>query len=109
MMTKHHYRRDQLQSLLPLLRSITREIEERSAALTELEENLEALSGNPDETREVVAQIATHRRQLRLAQRELERLGCSIVGTTPLTVRIPGRIDGSDRSFVWQRGNPIAY
>lgn len=108
-MKRHAYRREEAQALLPLLRAITREIEERIHALDRIEARLEELAEESDLAHELTAQAATHRRQLRLAHRELERLGCSIVGTTPLTLRIPGRVDGADHSFVWQRGNPVPH
>jgi len=38
---------------------------------------------------------------------ELDHLGCSVVGTEPLTIRIPGRVGEARRSFVWQTGDPI--
>jgi hypothetical protein len=38
-----------------------------------------------------LAEAAAHKRGLRLAREELEKLGCSVVGMEPLTFRIPGR------------------
>jgi hypothetical protein len=46
------------------------------------------------------------RRELRLARAELERLGCRVVGTDPVTIRIPGRIGSINKSFVWRTTDP---
>jgi len=97
--------------LLPLLNSITREIEERSLALAALEERLSPEEGLPflseDELHDLQAEAATHRRELRHAKEELLSLGCSIVGTEPMTIRIPGHLGSERRSFVYRTGDPI--
>lgn len=105
---KHkHYRKQEILGLLPLLGSIGREIEERTVSLAEIE----ALSDRPnpdrDEMHNLIAEASAHRRGLRLSRLELERLGCSVVGTEPLTFRIPGRVGEAKHSFVWQAGDPI--
>ena len=95
--------------ILPLLESIGREITERSLALAHLETEITTLESedpvDDDRMHGLVAEASAHRRGLRLAKAELERLGCSVVGTTPLTFRIPGRIGTRDRSFVWRTGD----
>ncbi len=97
--------------LMPLLEAIGREIQERSLALDGSERRLEQIeklpSSDSDVTRELVAQAAAHRQGLRLAHKELDRLGCSVVGPEPLTIRIPGRVGEARRSFVWQTGDPV--
>jgi hypothetical protein len=92
-------------SLLPLLGAIGREIQERSERLAVLEAEIEAASSCFDEEllHQRVAEAAAHRRGLRLAKAELERLGCSVVGMAPLTIRI--RDERSKRSFVWKTGD----
>lgn len=94
--------------LLPLLRAIGREIEERTNELEALELRLEGLSRlqAPEDVRRLVAEAATHRRELRLAREELSRFGCQVLGTAPLTIRIPGRQGETKKSFVWQAGDP---
>ena len=96
------------QELLPLLTSIGVELEERSATLEELEAALET-THDAEDARRLVAEAATHRREIRLARQELSRLGCTVVGTTPVTIRIPGRIGRSKKSFVWQHGDPVLH
>ena len=93
--------------LMPLLSSIGREIEERSPLLAGIEERVEQLSRDPLAEsallRSLVAEAATHRREIRACRSELERLGCSILGTTPLTIRIPTREGDAKKSLVWRR------
>lgn len=104
------YDRRHANRLLPLLGAIGREIEERSEALNALEERIAALEAHPrtaEELQRAVAEAAEHRRGIRLAKRELERLGCSVLGTAPLTFRIPGRVGEALQSFVWQTGDPV--
>ena len=108
-MKKQPYEREEIERLLPYLASIGRELEERGTELEAIEGRIEDLSENPDrnELHALVAEAATHRRELRMARQELDRLGCSIVGTEPLTLRIPGRVGSARHSFVWQRGDPV--
>jgi len=98
-------------AMLPLLGAITREIEERTSTLGILDIEIEALQAmtprNGEALRHAVAEAATHRRELRHANTELEQLGCRVLGTEPLTLRIPGRIGEARHSFVWQAGDPI--
>ena len=105
------YDRNRAQELLPLLESIGREIRERNARLDLIERRMDALNeqSNADENRlhQLVAEAAQHRRGLRLAKQELERLGCSVVGTAPLTFRIPGDGGTAKHSFVWRTGDPL--
>ncbi|MFT5292478.1 MAG: hypothetical protein ACI8QS_003758 [Planctomycetota bacterium] len=112
--------------LLPLLGAIGREILERTQALDALELEFEELSTNQDNAdsrysddrpatdrlstsrlHSKMAEMAAHRRGLRHAQQELERLGCSVLGTEPLTFRIPGRVGEAKHSFVWQTGDLV--
>jgi hypothetical protein len=96
------YDRDRATRLVPLLRSITREIRERTHAVEHLEARLMSHrnSGWPGEP-QVRAELACHRRELRRAREELARLGCALDESHPLRVLIPGR-DGKLRSgFEW--------
>jgi chromosome segregation ATPase len=94
------------QALIPLLRSITRELEERRAEIERLEAHRDRTEADvpvdQDLLRSLAAEIAVHRRELRAAESELERLGCSVVGTTPLTIRIPTGSRRGSRSLIWQ-------
>ena len=98
------------QALLPLLRSITRELEERGSALSNLELRIERAEADEPVDREVLfrltAEAAIHRREMRVAESELKRLGCSVVGTTPLTIRIPTSTRRGRGSLVWQPSHP---
>ena len=112
--------------LLPLLGAIGREILERTQALDALELEFEQLSSSQDngdarfsddrtatdrlttnQLHSKMAEMAAHRRGLRHAQTELQRLGCSVLGTEPLTFRIPGRVGEAKHSFVWQTGDLV--
>jgi len=99
--------------LLPLLAAIGREIQDRNKALQRLEAEIARLEKSKSTStltgrlHGLIAEIATHRKGLRVAKVELERLGCSVVGTEPLTFRIPGRVGEANHSFVWQTGNPV--
>lgn len=107
------YDRRHANRLLPLLGAIGREIEERTQALAATEERIRALesarrtTSTANELQRLTAEAATHRRGIRLAKKELDRLGCSVLGTAPLTFRIPGRVGEAQRSFVWQTGDPV--
>ena len=105
------YDEQQALAILPLLGSITQEIQERTLAVELLEIEIDMLRSvkpvDEDALRTAVAEAATHRRELRQANKELERLGCSVVGTEPLTLRIPGKVGEARKSFVWQAGDPV--
>ena len=91
--------------LVPLLRSIGQEILERVDALARLEARVRELSpdAHADEIARHAADSAEHKRELRHAERELERLGCSIDGIDPLTFRIAVN---EDVGFLWSMGSP---
>ena len=107
-MVAKRYENEQVLALLPLLGSIGNEIQERSAELSRIEEEIEALSSEPGGSRARIqnleADAAAQKRGLRLARKELDRLGCSVVDTRPLTFRIPGRDGDANHSVVWQTG-----
>jgi hypothetical protein len=99
-------------ALAPLLDSIGRELAERGTRLAELEARLAESHTSPTgeaEVRALQAEVMTHRRELRHLRTELEQLGCSVVGTTPLTIRIPTRVGGASRSLVWQAGHKARH
>lgn len=106
-MNARRYEPADAEALAPLLDSIGRELEERGKLLEELEAQMKELRSSPFPAQELPAleaDAAHQRRELRHCLEELERLGCSVVGTTPLTIRIPTRVDGARRSLVWQHG-----
>jgi septal ring factor EnvC (AmiA/AmiB activator) len=101
-MKKSFARRD-AERLLPLLRSIGREIRDRSRVIDAQEERLAALSETRDEHRLEIAQIESelslNRRELRRIERELAELGCDLDADHPLRILIPGR----GETFAWER------
>jgi Uncharacterized conserved protein (DUF2203) len=104
-MTAHRYAPADADALAPLLRSIGRELVERTALTVELERRLAELRASPffsDERRGLEAELALQRRELRHCRAELQALGCSVIGTTPLTIRIPTRVGNVRRSRMWQ-------
>lgn len=101
------------EALAPLLDSIGRELEQRNARLTEIEARQGQLRASraprngrrqSAELRQLDGEVSLQRRELRRCHDELEALGCSVVGTAPLTVRIPTSVGGAPRSQVWQHG-----
>lgn len=105
--TSNVYDARHAKALVPLLRSITNEIQERTRAIAQLEVQLAGptRADGDDQGIEledrVAAELSIHRRQLRLATRELERLGCALDQDHPLRVRIPGSDGKLDHGFVW--------
>ena len=110
-MTSRAYDRKRATQLLPLLRSIAREIQERTTQIARLDGLVTSLrsvgSGlHADEIVNHQAEAATHKRGLRSALLELERLGCSVEETRPLTIRIPGAFGDRDNGYAWRAGDP---
>jgi len=96
-MKKHVYPEPQAEKLLPLLVSIGREVKNRIRAIDELEQKLSKYGpSNPvrdADGAQMIAELATHKRELRTALKELERLGCELDADHPLRILIPG-LDG---------------
>ena len=103
-MNRHSYDPERASALLPLLRSITAEIRERSEAIDALVLELQGL-GHTRRARDrrgaIEADRSVQRRELRVARRELERLGCSLDEDHPLRVLIPGADGALDHGFAW--------
>ncbi|MEQ1892312.1 MAG: DUF2203 family protein [Planctomycetota bacterium] len=102
---RHPYDPKHARALAPLLDSISGEIEERSLALEALEGRIHELKNSPfyaQELRMLEAEAAAHRRELHQCRNELERLGCTVLGTTPITIRIPTMVGKQRKSVVWQ-------
>jgi hypothetical protein len=101
---KKAYDRHDAKRLVPLLETIAREISERVAAIQELEER-SAAPRRPSQRLHDQAELAIHRRELRLARKELETLGCSNDEAHPTEVLIPGRDGNLEHGFRWQFGD----
>ena len=92
-MSGHVYLRREAERLVPLLRSITREIQARARATEEIRRSLD-LAAPRDRGRApapacLEAQLATHLREMRSAEQELERLGCRLDDQHPERILIP--------------------
>ena len=90
---KRAYDRQEAQRLLPLLRSIVSEIEERATNVRHLAHRLRRLRDERSDERaqaNAVAELAEQKRELRHAHEELEALGCAVDPTDGHTVLIPG-------------------
>jgi hypothetical protein len=94
--TTKRFDREDAERLVPLLRSVGREIRERSEKIAELE----ALLGGTDleRGRRLESELALNRRELRRVERELAQLGCNLDADHPLRILIPG--DGEQ--FAWE-------
>lgn len=96
--------------LLPLLRSIAAEVDERRAdrrRLSKLREELESAhtpEGMRSALSELDAQLFENGIATETALHEFELLGLSILRTSPLTVHIPGQTQRGPIVFCWQSG-----
>ena len=97
------YDRQGAGSLVPMLRSITTEMLDRTRTIEELEGRLDRIARTMDRSAraEIEGQLAGQRRDLRLAKRELERLGCALDTDHPLRVLIPGTDGELDHGYAW--------
>ena len=93
--------------LIPLLRSVQREVREREDQVRGLRvrmSNLPRTAAAKDELRDLQAELAVHKREIRLARKELGRLGCAIDEERPERVLIPGADGDLARGFAWSFG-----
>ena len=99
------YDRSNAQRLLPLLQSIGQEIAERTHEVRILQGRIalhERRGGDVDELLDLKASLASHRRELRYAHAELEKLGCSLDENHPLRILIPGADGQVEHGFAWE-------
>ena len=82
------YEREDAERMMPLLRSIRREIKERTLAIHALETR--RLSAGPELAQSLDAELSTQRRELRQVTKELDRLGLAVDANDPLRILIPG-------------------
>ena len=105
---KKSYDRENASKLVPLLVSIAAEIRERLASIRELDGQAAAISENNLETTQylnLLAELATHRRELRLAKKECEGLGCVLEKGQPTRIYIPGSNGHRGGGFRWESGD----
>jgi len=92
MNTKNLARKD-AERLMPLLRSIGREMRERTKAIDHLELRLDALAdarhAHGEEIASLESQLSNHRRELRRVENEVGQLGCNLDADHPLRIVIP--------------------
>jgi hypothetical protein len=106
-MQRNVYDETHAEALVPLLRSIMQEIQERTRAIARLERRREILNQSEgaydrkNRLAEAEGRLSVHRREMRLATRELERLGCALDQDDPTRVRIPGRDGKLEQGFSW--------
>ena len=100
MMTKSRARHE-ASLLVPLLKSIAPEVEERWLSLRRLDLRLRTAAYDEARTRNLEADRANHRKELRLTVSELERMGCAVDNDHPLRVRIPGPKGTLESGYVW--------
>ena len=102
-MSIRSYDRLEAQRLIPLFESVAQEVAERRMALYQLDiRELDTLPES-DQALRLQAERTTHRKELRLALREITRLGCAVVRDHPLRVLIPGP-QGETDGFSWSTG-----
>ncbi len=96
--------------LLPLLRAIALEIEDRRKERRELTRMLDELKaaqtpeGLDDSVAETEAELFRNREASNAALAEFERLGLTVLRSAPLTIHIPGRTQRGPLVFCWQAG-----
>jgi len=106
-MNRNVYDEQRALQLVPLLRSITNEIQDRAQAIDRLEHRLDSVTrtarsaSRTDALREIEGNLSENRRELRMAKRELERLGCALDEDHPLRVLIPGTNGELDHGYAW--------
>lgn len=96
--------------LLPLLRAISGEIDERRRERRELTKTLDELqaSNTPEGLGDCIADLESelfrNREATNQALAEFEHLGLTVLRSSPLTIHIPGRTQRGPMVFCWQAG-----
>ncbi len=106
---KKAYDRELVQRLLPLLRSIGVEIAERMHEERVLQGRIAVYERRGEYCAELFnlrAALAVHRRELRLARKELETLGCVLDRNHPGRILIPGADGDVENGFTWAASDP---
>lgn len=92
-------------NLLPFLKSVATELDERRLALRRIEMRLRATDLDADHRVNLEAERANHKKEVRLSLDELSRLGCEIESKSPLRLLIPGP-GGFETAFLWDATRP---
>ena len=105
---KHSYDKDRASQLVPLLEMIFAEVADRRRAIRAIERELKAMKEQEGESSpkisNLTASLTNHKRELRLASKEFERLGCVVDDHNPNRVIIPGTSGALERGFHWDAG-----
>ena len=107
---KNAYERAQADRMIPFLASISREVGERVRIIRRKERVLERLRSNATEdaeTRVLQSELANHKRALRHAEKELERLGCALNDSPTRSVLIPGPSGALQGGYRWRLGESL--
>lgn len=100
------------EALIPLLSVVNREIHERMQEIKALKREVKKLKESAElgakarriQEGHLLASISNHKLEVRLAQREISRLGCFFDEEDPSTVHIPGENGDLDAGFTWRVG-----
>ncbi len=105
------YDRDTAALLVPLLMGICSEIAERTASAHRLKRSIRTLEsaadGQPGAVEDLLnlrAELANHRREIRLAKAEVTSLGCAFDESRPQRVLIPGENGSLASGYAWDLG-----
>ena len=107
---KKAYERTQANRMIPLLASISREVRDRKRSIKRKERLLGRMRSAAAELCEVLglqAELAGHKRELRHAEEELDRLGCALNDSPTRTVLIPGRNGALEDGYRWRLGESL--
>ena len=92
-----------IERVAPLLRAIAVEIKERTRCVRDLETRLQAFEKTRhvhlDEVGRIEADLSVHRREIRQAEKELQRLGWTVEDELPVRFVHRGRNGDADVSF----------
>jgi hypothetical protein len=102
------YDQDSADRLIPLLRSVQRELRERADRIRSLRlriERSERQHGDREAIACLRAELSQHKLESRLARKELHRLGCSIEDGRPERVLIPGSGGDLAQGWSWSFGD----
>ncbi len=102
---KKAYDSQHAQKLLPLLQSIGQEVTERLHEIRILRGRITAHEQGDwgvEQLMGLKASLANHKREVRLAGKELERLGCVLDEDVPGRILIPGTDGEVAHGFIWE-------
>ena len=90
------FERKEVERVMPLLRSIGRELQERNRAIESLEARLDFIQGSPraarahtNELTALGAELSSQRRELRHISKEVRRLGFELEDGRPMRILVP--------------------